>query len=136
MAHKKGVGSSRNGKAPVSVAGKLRGGRTSIAAFTSQYLSSLLLCTPLAQADTDIEVTLLNEPGYVQMTLDWLDKQGIQYENDGLRRFRMGGGQSYRAYDLPWRNTLPSAERRTRVQSPQKGRVTEPTTPISPEPSR
>jgi len=90
-----------NGKAPVSVAGKLRGGRTSIAAFTSQYLSSLLLCTPLAPADTDIEVTLLNEPGYVQMTLDWLDKQGIQYDHDGLRRFHMRGNQSYKAYDLP-----------------------------------
>ena len=90
-----------NGKAPVRVSGGLRGGQTSIAAFTSQYLSSLLLCTPLAPADTDIEVTLLNEPGYVQMTLDWLDKQGIQYDHDGLRRFHMRGGQSYKAFDLP-----------------------------------
>jgi len=95
------VSVKNNGKAPVRVSGQLRGGRTSIAAFTSQYLSSLLLCTPLAQADTDIEVTLLNEPGYVQMTLDWLDKQGIQYECDGLRRFHLRGGQSYKAYDLP-----------------------------------
>ncbi len=95
------VSVKNNGKAPVRVSGQLRGGRTSIAAFTSQYLSSLLLCTPLAQADTDIEVTLLNEPGYVQMTLDWLDKQGIQYECDGLRRFHIRGGQSYKAYDLP-----------------------------------
>ena len=95
------VSLKNNGKAPVRVSGGLRGGRTSIAAFTSQYLSSLLLCTPLAPADTDIEVTLLNEPGYVQMTLDWLDKQGIQYDNDGLRRFHMRGGQSYKAYDLP-----------------------------------
>jgi len=90
-----------NGKAPVRISGRLRGGRTSIAAFTSQYLSSLLLCTPLASADTDIEVTLLNEPGYIQMTLDWLDRQGIQYENDGLRRFHIRGGQGYKAYDLP-----------------------------------
>lgn len=95
------VSVKNNGKAPVRVSGQLRGGRTSIAAFTSQYLSSLLLCTPLAQADTDIEVTLLNEPGYVQMTLDWLDKQGIQYECDDLRRFHMRGGQCYKAYDLP-----------------------------------
>jgi len=69
-----------NGKAPVEVTGKLRGGKTAIAAFTSQYLSSLLLCTPLAAKDTYIDVTLLNEPGYVQMTLDWLDKQKIEYE--------------------------------------------------------
>ena len=25
---------------------------------------------------------LLNEPGYVQMTLDWLDKQNIEYTKE------------------------------------------------------
>jgi 3-phosphoshikimate 1-carboxyvinyltransferase len=95
------VSVKNNGKAPVKVWGQLKGGRTSIEAFTSQYLSSLLLCTPLAQADSNIDVTLLNEPGYVQMTLDWLDKQGIKYEHDGLRRFHMRGNQSYKAFDLP-----------------------------------
>jgi 3-phosphoshikimate 1-carboxyvinyltransferase len=95
------VSVKNNGKAPVKVWGGLKGGRTSIEAFTSQYLSSLLLCTPPAPGDTDIDVTLLNEPGYVQMTLDWLDKQGIRYEHDGLRRFHMYGNQSYKPYDLP-----------------------------------
>ena len=90
-----------NDKAPVRVWGRVKGGRTSIAAVTSQYLSSLLLCTPLAADDTDIDVTLLNEPGYVQMTLDWLDKQGIQYQNDEMRHFHVEGGQSYRPLDLP-----------------------------------
>lgn len=90
-----------NGKVPVRVGGQLKGGRTSIEAKTSQYVTSLLMCAPLAVGDTEIDVTLLNEPGYVQMTLDWLDKQGIAYENDRMRRFRIQGGQSYRAYDLP-----------------------------------
>jgi 3-phosphoshikimate 1-carboxyvinyltransferase len=79
--------------------GKLIGGKTSIAAFTSQYLSSLLLCTPLAQKDTEIDVTLLNEPGYVQMTLDWLDKQKIKYQNQELRYFKIKANQSYKAFD-------------------------------------
>jgi len=90
-----------NGKAPVRIGGTLAGGHVSIECKTSQYLSSLLLCTPLAQGDTEIDVTLLNEPGYVQMTLDWLDKQGITYENQEMRRFCVKGRQSYRAYDLP-----------------------------------
>jgi 3-phosphoshikimate 1-carboxyvinyltransferase len=88
-----------NGKAPVEVTGKLVGGKTSIAAFTSQYLSSLLLCTPFATKDTEIDVTLLNEPGYVQMTLDWLDKQQIKYENQELRKFKIKGDQSYKPFD-------------------------------------
>ena len=87
------------GKVPVEIMGKLAGGKTSIAATTSQYLSSLLLCTPLAPKDTEIDVTLLNEPGYVQMTLDWLDKQQIEYENQQYRKFKIKGNQRYKAFD-------------------------------------
>jgi len=93
-----------NGRAPVEVTGKLTGGKTTIACHTSQYLSSLLLCTPLAANDTEIDVTLLNEPGYVQMTLDWLDKQQIEYENQQFCKFKIKGNQSYKAFDA----TIPA----------------------------
>ena len=88
-----------NYKAPLDVTGRLAGGKTTIACHTSQYLSSLLLCAPLADKDTEIDVTMLNEPGYVQMTLDWLDRQGIEYENQQLRKFKIKGSQSYKAFD-------------------------------------
>ena len=88
-----------NDKAPVQVTGQLKGGKTSIAASTSQYVSSLVLCTPLAEKDSVIDVTLLNEPDYVRMTLDWLDKQGIEYENQQMRRFHIKGRQQYKAFD-------------------------------------
>jgi len=102
-----------NGKVPVEITGKLAGGRTAIAATTSQYLSSLLLCAPLASKDIEIDVTLLNEPGYVQMTLDWLDKQHIEYENQPPGclaqpskgcKFKIKGNQSYKAFDA----TIPA----------------------------
>lgn len=87
------------GNAPVKITGQLTGGKTAIEASTSQYLSSLLLCTPLAANDSEIDVTLLNEPGYVQMTLDWLDKQKIVYQNDNMQHFKIKGGQSYKGFD-------------------------------------
>jgi 3-phosphoshikimate 1-carboxyvinyltransferase len=90
---------NNNDKAPLQVTGQLNGGKTSIEAMTSQYLSSLLLCTPLAKNDTEIEVLLLNEPGYVQITLDWLDKQGIEYKNEDFQRFLVKGNQNFRAFD-------------------------------------
>ena len=93
------VSLKNNGKAPIEITGKLAGGRTAIAASTSQYLSSLLLCAPLASEDTRIDVTLLNEPGYVQMTLDWLDKQQIEYENQQMRTFQIKANQSYNAFE-------------------------------------
>jgi 3-phosphoshikimate 1-carboxyvinyltransferase len=93
------VSIKNNGSAPVAVTGQLSGGKTSIAAFSSQYLSSLLLCTPLAKGNSEIDVTLLNEPGYVKMTLDWLNRQNIEYERRDLKQFKIKGGQSYQPFD-------------------------------------
>jgi 3-phosphoshikimate 1-carboxyvinyltransferase len=90
-----------NDMAPLSIGGTLKGGKTNIECVTSQYLTSLLLAAPLAENDTEIVVTLLNEPDYVQMTLDWLDKQQIQYQNHNLERFTVKGGQVYKSFDLP-----------------------------------
>ncbi|MBN1787890.1 MAG: 3-phosphoshikimate 1-carboxyvinyltransferase [Sedimentisphaerales bacterium] len=93
-----------NGSAPVEIEGTLTGGKTSINCFTSQYLSSLLLATPLAQNNSQIDVTVLNEPDYVQMTLDWLDAQGIEYENQDFKCLKVKGGQKYKAFD----KTIPA----------------------------
>jgi 3-phosphoshikimate 1-carboxyvinyltransferase len=88
-----------NGCAPVLVRGPLTGGQVAIECPTSQYLSSLLISCPLAEGDTELEVLKLNEYPYVEMTLGWLDGQGIRYEREGFRRFRIEGGQSYRAFE-------------------------------------
>ena len=95
------VSIKKNGCAPIQISGQLTGGCTSIECFTSQYLSSLLLACPLAGGDCEIQVPLLNEPDYVRITLDWLDKQNIRLERDGLKRFFIPGGQHYKAFDLP-----------------------------------
>jgi len=85
---------------PVSIAGRLRGGKTTIECKSSQYLSSLLLACPLADSDSEITVPLLYEPDYVRITLDWLDRQGIQYEMaSDMSFFRIPGGQHYTAFD-------------------------------------
>jgi len=93
------VSLKNNGKVPVEITGKLEGGKTSITASTSQYLTSLLLCAPLVGKDTLIDVTLLNEPGYVQMTLDWLDKQQIEYEHQQMQTFKIKANQNYKPFE-------------------------------------
>jgi 3-phosphoshikimate 1-carboxyvinyltransferase len=87
-----------NGCAPLVVKGRLKGGNTRIKCPTSQYLSSLLINTPLAAGDTQIEVLELNEKPYVQMTLNWLDSQSIQYRHDTMRTFFIKGNQAYKAF--------------------------------------
>lgn len=84
---------------PFTITGPLRGGSVSIECPTSQYLSSLLLAAPLAPQGMEIDVPLLNERPYVELTLSWLDSQGIEWSRDGWRRFSVPGGQAYRAFE-------------------------------------
>ena len=88
-----------NGMAPVLVRGRLKGGCTELDAVTSQYLSSMLIHAPLLDNDTEIVLTRLNEIPYVQMTMWWLENQGIKYSNDNFKRFCIKGGQKYKAFN-------------------------------------
>jgi len=94
-----GVSARRNGCVPAVVGGRLSGGHTAIDATNSQYLTSLLLNCPLGGGTTEIRVTKLGERPYVEMTLDWLDRQGIRYDNDNFERFVIPGSQTFRAFD-------------------------------------
>lgn len=86
---------------PLIVSGRLSGGKTSMECQTSQYLSSLLLACPLASGTTELTIPLLYEPDYARITLDWLDRQKINYEmKDDLSFFRIPGNQSYKPFDL------------------------------------
>ncbi len=89
-----------NDMAPVVVKGKLKGGTTDLDSFTSQYLSSLLIHAPLLEQDTEIIVTRLNERPYVEITMWWLDSQGIEYVNDDFNRIRIKGRQRYKAFNM------------------------------------
>ncbi len=92
----------KEGYVPFTVHGPLRGGGTRIECPTSQYLSALLLAAPLASPDreeTVIRVPLLYERPYVDMTLDWLDRQGIRYRRKGYEEFVVPTGQRYRPFD-------------------------------------
>ncbi|MGL4370407.1 MAG: 3-phosphoshikimate 1-carboxyvinyltransferase, partial [Spirochaetota bacterium] len=94
------ITASNGGCAPVTVTGPIRGGHTEVNAVSSQYLSALLLACPLAQGQSVIDVPLLNEKPYVDMTLAWLDRCGIEYAHENFRRFIIPGSQHYRAFDV------------------------------------
>lgn len=87
-----------NGCPPIVVRGRLRGGTTSMECKTSQYLTSILINAPLGDGDTTIRVPLLHEVPYVEITLDWLARLGVKLERDGMKEFRVPGGQRYKAF--------------------------------------
>ena len=93
-----------NGRLPITVKGRLRGGKTEVSGMTSQFISSLLVNCPLSDGNSEIHVKDLNEKPYVGITLWWLNKQGIKYRQENLERFFIKGKQSYK----PFKETVPA----------------------------
>ncbi|MDR0443700.1 MAG: 3-phosphoshikimate 1-carboxyvinyltransferase [Treponema sp.] len=92
---------SDNGCAPITVKGPWGGGKVSISCPTSQYLSALLIASPLAPAGavTEIEVLLLNEKPYIEMTLSYLTAHGILFDfSPDYSRFVIPGGSSWKTF--------------------------------------
>ena len=90
---------SEVGRCPITIRGPWKGGKAAIECPTSQYLSALLIAAPLAPPGTltELDVHLLNERPYVEMTLGYLDAQNIPYEKGrDLSWFRIPGGAVYR----------------------------------------
>ena len=93
------ISTRQNDCAPIVVGGGLEGGTVSIECPTSQYLSALLLAAPFAEQRTDIDVRLLNEKPYVDMTVDWLCSHGVALERDGYARFSIEPGAAFSPVD-------------------------------------
>lgn len=90
---------SAGGKCPFTLQGPMTGGVTTVNGISSQFLTALLIACPLASQNTEIIVENLNEKPYVEITLDWLVKSGIRFEQKGLDWFRIYGGQHYNAFE-------------------------------------
>jgi 3-phosphoshikimate 1-carboxyvinyltransferase len=106
------VHSAFGGCVPITVQGPWKGGRVSLSCPTSQYLSALLLAAPLAPAGTvtEIEVPLLNEKPYIDLTLSYLAAQGIPWEGAAdYSFFRIPGGASYTPVNGPVPGDFSSA---------------------------
>ncbi len=91
--------SSTEGKCPFTIQGPIKGGKTTVNGISSQFLTSLLIACPLAKGNSEIMVENLHEKPYVEITLDWLKKQNIKFEQKGLDWFYIPGNQKYKAFN-------------------------------------
>jgi len=91
-----------NGCAPVIVrTGGMRGGEASIRGdVSSQFVSSLLISTPLAEMDTTLKVADAVSRPYIEMTLRLADHFGVRLRHKGYSQFEVASGQEYRAADF------------------------------------
>lgn len=87
---------SGGGLLPLTVTGPIVGGETTVdGSVSSQFITGLLMALPLAEHDTTFHVTSVNSTPYIDMTLDVLDRFGIETKHNGYVEFFMKGGQKY-----------------------------------------
>ncbi|MEE8397501.1 MAG: 3-phosphoshikimate 1-carboxyvinyltransferase [Desulfobacterales bacterium] len=96
---------NRDNCPPVKVTGgTIDGGAVSLnCAISSQFLSALLLIAPHTTKGMDITITdgPVSKP-YIDMTVDVMQRLGIDIDREAYRSFHVRGGQTYRAdtYDV------------------------------------
>ena len=85
---------------PFTIKGSLNTGSISLKAPTSQYLTALLLATPLASTEKiEIDLPLLYERPYIDMTMEWLKEQHIKIDTDKpYEKYTVYGNQSYEPF--------------------------------------
>ena len=91
------------GKAPIFVQGPLHGGHATISGEDSQPVSALLIASSFAPAPVELFVTNPGELPWVQLTLDWLDRLELPYQNEGGAYYSLPGNGSIEgfAYTVP-----------------------------------
>jgi 3-phosphoshikimate 1-carboxyvinyltransferase len=116
-----------NGCPPVIVQARgLAGGPTKVSgAISSQFLSAILLISPFAARDVEIEVVgdLVSRP-YVDITLNVMEDFGIAYYRQGFRYFAVPAGQRYQTREYEVEGDASSASYFLGAAALTGGRVT------------
>lgn len=92
---------NNNGQLPLKVKGSLKPGAFYVKGnVSSQFVTGLMFALPLLEGDSKIIVTTeLESKGYVDLTIDCMDKFGVKIENKDYKEFYIKGNQKYISRD-------------------------------------
>jgi len=79
----------------------LKGGKVEMdGSISSQFLTALLLASPMIETDLTISIIgeLVSKP-YIDITLDIMQKFGVEVSNDDYKTFKIKAGQKYKAIE-------------------------------------
>jgi 3-phosphoshikimate 1-carboxyvinyltransferase len=84
--------------------GHIKGGKVNLdASLSSQFLSALLMVTPVLSKDTEIEITgeKVSLP-YIDMTVEVMKQFGVEITGEGYRQYHIKGNRQYkgRAFNI------------------------------------
>ena len=90
------------GRLPIEVHGPIKGGRVVVdGSISSQFITGLLIALPVAKSDTTIEVRDAVSTPYIDMTLETLERFGVEImHNEGdYSEFYVEGNQELKPVD-------------------------------------
>jgi 3-phosphoshikimate 1-carboxyvinyltransferase len=85
--------------APVIIKGPIKKTTTTVSGEDSQYVSALLIALSFLKKPTTLNVINPKEIPWVKLTLSWLDKFNIKYENQNFKKFKIFGNANYKGFN-------------------------------------
>ena len=97
----KGITVEKN-ESSLKVSGVLRGGKYEMKGnVSSQFATGLLFALPLVESNSELHIVPpVESRGYVDITLDMIQRFGIKIEETEPNTFKIKGNQKYRAEDV------------------------------------
>lgn len=89
--HTWAISTQENGYAPLVVKGPLQAGVTHLQGQDSQPVSALLMAAAFIEGRTEIHVNQAGEKPWLALTLNWLERLGVHYQQRDLEHFIIQG---------------------------------------------
>lgn len=85
---------------PVVVHGTMTGGQAHFSGKLSQVVSGFMMSAPLMEGDTHLLIEDIRETPYLQITIDWMKRFGVELEHaEDMSSFTIQGGQAYHGFE-------------------------------------
>lgn len=93
------VSTKNDGRAPIIVKGPIQAGHVEISGEDSQPVSALLMAAAFLPGKTTLKINNPGEKPWVELTLDWFRRLGIQYECNNYNSYIVYGSACYQGFD-------------------------------------
>lgn len=93
------VSTKADGFAPIVVKGPIKSETTELSGEDSQPVSALIIAAAFLNRKTKIKVKNPGEKPWIDLTLSWLDKIGVKYENHDYKRYIIYGSAKYAGFE-------------------------------------
>lgn len=93
------VATKNDGHAPIVVKGPIEPGITELSGEDSQPVSAVMIVAAFLKGKTEIQVKNPGEKLWIDLTLSWLDKIGVKYENHNYEHYMIYGNAEYPGFE-------------------------------------